>query len=191
MVTPSLKLIDGCQTFDLFSIATASEMVRPEARMKNRKIELLTLAVLFMSAGCGTPSASKNVNGNAMLAHETATNTNESHTSIESQNTNEPTNPNATFKGCWYKQGTHRYQGVDISVGNAGKYAFNAVLYHGTTCNPKDFADQIGFGEELNFGGFGYTFWFTHFPNQKSTSAIWYVGPDNSKCVSYEDAPNC
>jgi hypothetical protein len=100
-------------------------------------------------------------------------------------------NPNATFKGCWYRQGKHRYQGVDISVGNPGSYPFNAVLYHGTTCNPNDFADQIGFGELINFGGFGWTFWFTAFGNQRDMSALWYVGEDSSQCVNYETAPNC
>jgi len=100
-------------------------------------------------------------------------------------------NPNATFKGCWYRQGKHRYQGVDISVGNPGSYPFNAILYHGTTCNPNDFADQIGFGELINFGGFGWTFWFTAFANQTNMSALWYVGEDSSQCVSYKAAPNC
>jgi len=68
--------------------------------------------------------------------------------------------PNATFKGCWYTQGSHKYQAVDISVGNPGTYPFNALLYHGTTCNSSDVADQIGFGELIDFGAFGWTFWF-------------------------------
>jgi hypothetical protein len=100
-------------------------------------------------------------------------------------------NPQATFKGCWFKQGKKRYQAVDLSVGVPGSYAFNAILYHGTTCTPDDFADQIGFGEPLNFGGFGYTFWFDAFANQKNMSAIWYLGNENSKCVNYETAPPC
>ncbi|HEV3308086.1 MAG TPA: hypothetical protein VGZ91_16720 [Candidatus Sulfotelmatobacter sp.] len=100
-------------------------------------------------------------------------------------------NPNATFKGCWYRQSGHRYQGVDISVGNPGSYPFNAVLYHGTTCNANDFADQIGFGELINFGGFGWTFWFTAFADQTNMSALWYVGDDTSQCVSYAAAPDC
>jgi hypothetical protein len=100
-------------------------------------------------------------------------------------------NPDATFKGCWHKQGRHRYQAVDVTVGKPGTYAFNAILYHGTTCNPNDFADQFGFGQLLNFGGFGYTFWFTDFHDQTDMSALWYVGDENSKCVSYESAPDC
>jgi len=50
--------------------------------------------------------------------------------------------PNATFKGCWYTQGAHKYQAVDISVGNPGTYPFNALLYHGTTCNSSDVVDR-------------------------------------------------
>jgi hypothetical protein len=101
------------------------------------------------------------------------------------------TNPNAKFKGCWYRQNGHRYQGVDISVGNPGTYPFNAILYRGATCNPNDFADQFGFGQMLNFGGFGYTFWFTDFRDRTNMSALWYVGSENSQCVNYATAPNC
>jgi hypothetical protein len=100
-------------------------------------------------------------------------------------------NPDATFRGCWHKQGQHRYQAVDVTVGKAGAYAFNAILYHGTTCNPNDFADQFGFGQVLNFGEAGYTFWFTAFRDQTDMSALWYLGEENSKCVSYESAPDC
>ena len=98
---------------------------------------------------------------------------------------------NATFKGCWYKQSGHRYQGVDISVGNPGSYPFNAVLYRGATCDPNSFADQIGFGQLINFGGFGYTFWFIDFADQTGMSAVWSVGNDNSQCVNYAVAPDC
>ncbi len=101
------------------------------------------------------------------------------------------TNPEATFKGCWEKQSGHRYQAVDVSVARPGTYPFNAILYHGATCNPNDFADQFGFGELINFGGFGYTFWFTAFADQANMSALWYVGDENSKCVNYATAPNC
>ncbi len=100
-------------------------------------------------------------------------------------------NPDASFKGCWYKQGKNRYQAVDVSVAHPGKYAFNALLYYGTTCNPNDYADQFGYGQLLDFGGFGYTFWFTAFANKSDMSALWYVGEDESKCMSYADAPEC
>jgi hypothetical protein len=100
-------------------------------------------------------------------------------------------NPNAKFKGCWYRTKGRRYQAVDVTVGTPGTYAFNAILYHGTTCNANDFADQFGFGELLKFGGFGYTFWFTDFANQTDMSALWYVGDENSKCINYLTAPNC
>ncbi|MGA7399844.1 MAG: hypothetical protein WBW38_07480 [Candidatus Sulfotelmatobacter sp.] len=100
-------------------------------------------------------------------------------------------NPNAKFKGCWYKQSGHSYQAVDFSLGNPGTYPFNAILYYGTTCNANDVADQIGFGELVDFGAVGWTFWFSAFADQTDMSALWYVGEDSSQCVNYETAPDC
>lgn len=99
--------------------------------------------------------------------------------------------PNATFKGCWYHQGGHRYQAVDVSVGHAGTYPFNAILYSGTSCNPNDWADQFGFGELINFGDYQLTFWFSDFADQSNMSALWYVGDQASQCVNYSTAPTC
>jgi hypothetical protein len=107
------------------------------------------------------------------------------------QVTSASANPNATFKGCWHKQNGHRYQAVDISVGNPGTYLFDAVLYRGSTCDPNNFADQFGFGQLINFGGFGYTFWFRDFADQTGMSALWYVGDQHSQCVNYSIAPDC
>lgn len=100
-------------------------------------------------------------------------------------------NPNATFKGCWYKQSGHQYQAVDVSAGNPGTYPFNAVLYYGATCDANSFADQFGFGQLIKFGGFGFTFWFTDFKDQTGMSALWYVGDESSQCVNYAVAPDC
>ncbi|MGA8761905.1 MAG: hypothetical protein WB562_03365 [Candidatus Sulfotelmatobacter sp.] len=100
-------------------------------------------------------------------------------------------NPNATFKGCWYKQTGHRYQAVDVSAGNPGTYSFNAVLYNGATCDANSFADQFGFGQLIQFGGFGFTFWFSDFKDQTAMSALWYVGDESSQCVNYAVAPDC
>jgi len=99
--------------------------------------------------------------------------------------------PGARFQGCWYKYNGHRYQGVRISVANPGTYPFDAVLYHGATCDPGKFADEFGFGTPLNFGGFDYIFWFTDFADQSDMSAFWHVGRDRSQCVSYAVAPDC
>jgi hypothetical protein len=100
-------------------------------------------------------------------------------------------NPHATFAGCWYVSKGRRYQGVDVSIGKPGTYAFNAKLYYGTACNPDDQADQFGYGELLDLGGFGYTFWFTAFSDKPDMSALWYVGDETSKCVTYLNAPKC
>ena len=100
-------------------------------------------------------------------------------------------NPKATFRGCWYKQNGNRYQGVDFSLADPGTYPFNANLYYGTDCNPNQQADEFGFGTDLSFGSFDYTFWFTAFADQTDMSAIWQVGTDQSQCVNYENAPDC
>jgi hypothetical protein len=101
------------------------------------------------------------------------------------------TSPDATFKGCWYKQGSDGYQAVDVEVGKPGSYPFNAVLYYGSTCAANEVADQFGFGQLLDLGSAEYTFWFTAFANQPDMSALWYLGDENSKCVSYSSAPDC
>jgi hypothetical protein len=110
---------------------------------------------------------------------------------LDASKINLVSNPNATFKGCWYKIGKNRYQSVDISVGIAGTYPFNAVLYNGAACNPADKADQFGFGDPLTLGKANYIFWFSDFKNRANMSAIWYLGSENSKCVSYATAPTC
>lgn len=97
----------------------------------------------------------------------------------------------ATFQGCWYHSNGHRYQGVRFSVANPGTYPFDAVLYRGATCAPANFADEFGFGTSLNFGGFGYIFWFRDFSDQSDMSAFWHVGNDQSQCVNYAVAPDC
>jgi hypothetical protein len=100
--------------------------------------------------------------------------------------------PGVTFQGCWYQINGNQYQGVTVTVENAGMYPFDAVLYHGATCNPNDWADEFGFGQLLQFTpGYTWTFWFRDFSNQTDTSAIWHVGSEQSKCVNYAAAPNC
>jgi len=99
--------------------------------------------------------------------------------------------PGTTFQGCWYQQSGHKYQGVRVSVANPGTYPFDADLYNGTSCDPSDWADEFGFGQEIKFGGFDYIFWFSDFKDQTNMSALWHVGPDTSACINYEIAPNC
>jgi hypothetical protein len=91
--------------------------------------------------------------------------------------------PNATFKGCWYKVNKNRYQAVELKVGNPGTYPFNALLYHGTTCSI--YADQVGYGDPLGLGNGTYTFWFDAFKNDTNMSALWYLGNQKSKCMVY------
>jgi hypothetical protein len=148
--------------------------------------EIACLVTILALAGCGTPSTPKNSNNFGMTASKQPERSVEK--AIAPENT--PSNPNATFKGCWMKEGKNHYQAVDVSVENPGTYPFNAYLYYGTTCSPNDPADWFGYNE-LSFGGFGYTFWFTRFANRKDMSARWYVGSDSSVCVNYETAPNC
>lgn len=94
-------------------------------------------------------------------------------------------NPDAKFQGCWYKTDGHRYQGALVSVANPGTYSLDAELYYGTTCNPDDWADEIGFGTDVNFGGFDWIFYFNAFADQSDMSTRWHVGPDTSACFAY------
>jgi hypothetical protein len=149
-----------------------------------RSKEIACAVALLVLAGCGTPSTPKNSSGFGMVASTQPA-------AAARMITPETSNPDATFKGCWFTEGKKHYQGVDLSLGNPGTYPFNAYLYHGTTCNPDDIADQIGYGEEFDFGDFGWTFWFDRFANQKDMSAVWHVGSDRSVCVNYEKAPSC
>jgi hypothetical protein len=167
---------DSCPFVPRFS---PQPKIPPEEYMKITWLELLAASLLLLS-NCGTPQ-SPTTNSTMQLHSENAA----------SDEITPATNPDATFKGCWYKQGKNRYQAVDVSVKNPGKYAFNALLYHGTTCNPNDYADQFGFGQLLNFGGSGYIFWFNAFANKTDMSALWYVGADKSQCINYENAPEC
>ena len=98
----------------------------------------------------------------------------------------------ATFKGCWYKTKKNRYQAVEISVGIPGTYPFNALLYHGTTCDTNDYADQFGYGDPLALGNGTYVFWFSAFKNHENMSALWYLGDQTSKCMVYTaSTPTC
>jgi hypothetical protein len=101
-------------------------------------------------------------------------------------------NPYAKFQGCWYQTGGHRYQGVLVSVENPGSYPLDSELYYGTACDPNTQADQIGFGTDVNFGGFDWIFYFDAFADQSNMSTRWHVGPDTSACFAYTSTtPAC
>ena len=85
----------------------------------------------------------------------------------------------------------HKYQAVEFGMNQAATVDFNGSLYYGPTCNPSQQADEFGYGTPLNLGGFGYIFWFSDFPDQLNTSAIWTVGNQKSQCVDYTKAPDC
>lgn len=159
---------------------------------------LLCCAALLSLTGCGIPSNSAgSVPGRGLRAPGPAANDASISQPEESSDQDAlrlsaaARNPHATFKGCWYKQEKRRYQAVDMAVGAAGTYAFNAILYYGTTCNSHDVADQIGFGGPQSLSKANYIFWFTAFANKTNMSALWYLGDERSQCVSYADAPDC
>ena len=159
---------------------------------------IVCFAALIWLTGCGTSSNTPGgEHGRGLRASGSAEEgavvlqPRESSDQNVSRSSASSANPHATFKGCWYKKDTHRYQAVDMAVGTSGTYAFNAILYHGTTCNTNDFADQFGFGQSLNLGEANYIFWFTDFADKTNMSALWYLGDEKSQCVSYAHAPNC
>ena len=99
--------------------------------------------------------------------------------------------PVATWRGCMETVNGSQRQAVMVNVDKPATLPFNATLYFGSNCEPSNWADQFGFNQLLNFGGFGFTFWFRDFPNQPNTSAIWTVGNQSSGCINYSTAPPC
>ena len=83
------------------------------------------------------------------------------------------------------------HQAIDFTLSEGSRLPFNATLYFGANCYPNNWADQFGFGQEVSFGGFSYIFWFSDFPNQPNTSAIWTVGKQSSGCINYTAVPAC
>lgn len=161
---------------------------------------VLTFSVSLASALCSAQQASSGHPSRDSFSVVTYPLPGESHAAtaanasmpdqLASSDNTSATNPGATFKGCWYKQGSHKYQGIAVSVKNPGTYLFDSVLYHGTTCDTNDYADSLS--QEYPFGSFGYIFWFDRFANQSNMSAIWNVGPNTSGCVKYTSStPLC
>jgi hypothetical protein len=156
-------------------------------------IHFFVVATLLSLIGCG--SSLNSTNSNDAAAENTTTKAENSRYGVVqiplSPEQLDAANAGAKFQGCWYKSGHRRYQAVDVTVTTPGTYTFNADLYYGTTCDPKTQADQFGFGQKIDFGGFGYIFWFDAFADKSDMSALWQVGTDTSKCVDYETAPAC
>ena len=95
------------------------------------------------------------------------------------------------LRGCVVTDSGHTYQGVEFSLSASATLPFDGMLFRGATCNPAQKVDEIGFGAPQPLSGFGWTFWFIHFPDQPNTSAIWTVGSEQSVCVDYNTAPGC
>jgi hypothetical protein len=156
--------------------------------------------LLLLLSACGVNSPTSSAKGFGMNASNRTTISFRPADSVAKADTtkDEPGlaattgDPNATFKGCWYKIKKNRYQAVEITVGTAGTYPFNALLYHGTTCNTNDYADQFGYGDPLGLGNGTYIFWFDAFKNDTNMSALWYLGDQTSKCMVYTaTTPTC
>lgn len=99
--------------------------------------------------------------------------------------------PVTSFRGCTFTQVGLTHQAIDFTVNKTIGLPFNATLYYGTGCNPSAWADQFGFGQVLSFAPESYTYWFSDFPDQPDTSAIWTVGSQSSGCINYTSAPPC
>lgn len=112
-------------------------------------------------------------------------------TSVCGTTTPPPSGPISSFHGCLFNQVGLTHQAIDFTVNKATTLPFNATLYYGTGCDPHAWADQFGFGQQISFTASTYTFWFSDFPDQPDTSAIWTVGNQSSGCVNYTSAPAC
>ena len=93
--------------------------------------------------------------------------------------------------GCLLTNAGHKYQAVQFSLSVAATLPFDGQLFRGATCDPTQMVDEIGFLQPMPLGGFGWTFWFIHFPDQLDTSGIWTVGTEKSACIDYGTAPPC
>ena len=110
-----------------------------------------------------------------------------------------PVGMQVTWQGaCWLKNYPKRYcngacQGMAFSVNipaPVSQLPLEATLYLGTTkCNPNQQDNLNDLGTLTGSGG--WSFWFSHHPNNKNTSAIWTIGNQSSGCVSYAAAPTC
>jgi hypothetical protein len=150
---------------------------------------------LIAAPGTGTAQATVSVGSNVAAGNYTvkisATDGSSTHTASINVTVGGSQGPVGALKGCMYHQNGHSYQGVDITMNRAATVNFDAVLYHGPSCDPSQWADEFGFGNPINLGGFGYTFWFSDFKDQPNTSAIWTVGNQKSQCVDYTTVPSC
>ena len=97
----------------------------------------------------------------------------------------------ATFQGCVFTYNGSKHQAVSVSLNQPATVTFDANLYYGPSCNPNQWADEFGFGQNLTLGTFIYYFWFRDFPNQLNMSAIWRINNQTSGCINYATAPPC
>jgi hypothetical protein len=95
------------------------------------------------------------------------------------------------WRGCMRSVNGQNHQAIDFTLSEGATLPFNATLYFGANCSPNNWADQFGFGRDISFGGFSYIFWFSDFPNQPNTSAVWTVGKQSSGCINYAAVPAC
>jgi hypothetical protein len=150
---------------------------------------------LIAAPGTGTAQATVSVGSNVAAGNYTvkisATDGSTTHSASINLTVGGSQGPVGSLKGCMYHQNGDSYQGVDITMNRAATVNFDAVLYHGPSCDPNQWADEFGFGNPINLGGFGYTFWFSDFKDQPNTSAIWTVGNQKSQCVDYTTVPSC
>ena len=151
---------------------------------------------VIAAPGAGSSTANITVDSSATVATDTipivaSDGTHSSKVNLKLKVGSSSKDPGATFQGCWYESGGNQYQGVTVSVANPGAYPLNGTLYYGSVCDANDWADQIGFGEIVNFGGFDWVFWFSRFANQANMATQWNVGSDTSACFTYENAPVC
>ena len=96
-----------------------------------------------------------------------------------------------SWLGCMHSVNGLNHQAIDFSLSEGSTLPFNGTLYFGPNCVPANWADEFGFGQKISFGGFSYIFWFSDFPNQPNTSAIWTVGNQSSGCINYNAVPQC
>ncbi len=166
----------------------------PDAGQTILSMAIYVDSVLVYSANGATINTSLAVATGTHSVVITATEANGTllHSSTLSITVASNSGPTATFQGCLYNTNGNKYQAVRISLSQSATVTFDADLYYGASCNPNQWADEFGFGQNLTLSsGFSYIFWFRDFPNQLNMSALWKIDSQTSVCVNYAVATHC
>jgi hypothetical protein len=83
-----------------------------------------------------------------------------------------------------------RYQAMAFDLQTSAPIPLNGTLYYNDNCDPRDGTDNLNDTGGTTGSG-SWLFFFIHHPDQRPTSAVWWLGHSSSGCVDYTNAPDC